>query len=489
MLRMRARTVMSLLSVALAMAVVATVAFVQLRGPEAVRASDTLSPASAGDAGAFLAPNTFRDIARAASPGVVNIYTEKIVRRTALPDAFRQWFGDDFPAPRGDKQKQTSLGSGFVIDKDGYVLTNRHVVDGADEIRVSLPNRRTYDARLIGKDARTDVALIKIDTRDPLTVLPLGDSDQADVGEWVMAIGSPFEMRGTVTVGVISYKGRPMRLQEATSIEMIQTDAAINPGNSGGPLLNTRGQVIGINTLILTRGSAQSAGVGFAVPINAARTILPQLREKGSVTRGWMGVSVGDLNDDLATSYGLKDAKGAVVSDVTSGSPAEKAGLKPEDVILGVDDKPLNDSSDLVEYVSGRAPGSSVRLRVWRAKQEKTFTATLGTFPEESESATARQPDRQTRLGMKMQQLSPELAAQLELPRQTRGIVVMEVEPGSAADDAGLRQGDLILSINGQALESLAPLEDALTQARGSRMARVRVRRGGSVFLAVIKLE
>jgi len=490
MLRMRLRTVMSLTSVGLAASVVAALGLVQLRRPESALASST--PVSAETGGAVLAPYTFRDIARAASPGVVNIYTEKIIKRSEVPEALRQWFGDDLFGSHAERQKQTSLGSGFVVDKEGYVLTNRHVVDGADEIRVSLPNRHTYDAKLVGKDARTDVALIKIEPRETLTTLPLGDSDRAEVGEWVMAIGSPFEMHGTVTVGVVSYKGRPMRLQEqgATSIEMIQTDAAINPGNSGGPLLNTRGEVIGINTLILTqRMTAQSAGVGFAVPINVARQILPQLKQKGSVTRGWMGVSIADLSEDLATTYGLKGTKGAVISEVTPGSPAEKAGVLAEDVVLGVDGNELADSSALVEYVTARAPGTSVRLRIWRAKQEKTVSVTLGTFPDEQAESASPAESRKLRLGMALRELNPALASELQLPRQTRGLVATQVEPGTAGDKAGIRRGDVILSLDGQAIETLTQFETALDTARTNHLARLRVRRGTAVFLAVIKLE
>ncbi len=489
MLRMRFRTVMSLLSVGLAACVVATLAVVQLRRPEAALASSAQVSADASSVGGALAPYTFRDIARAASPGVVHIYTDKIVKRSEVPEAFRQWFGDEFFGPHADKQKQTSLGSGFIIDKDGYILTNRHVVDGADAIRVSLPNRHTYDAKLIGKDARTDVALVKIEPRETLTPLPLGDSDKAEAGEWVMAIGSPFEMHGTVTVGVVSYKGRSIRLQETTSLEMIQTDAAINPGNSGGPLLNTRGEVIGINTLIMTQPmSAQSAGVGFAVPINIARQILPQLKQKGSVTRGWLGVSIGDLNEDLATSLDLKELKGAVVNEVTAGSPAEKAGLQAEDVILAIDGKELSDSADLVEYVAARAPGTTVHLRLWRSKEEKNVGVTLGTFPEESAAASPAE-SRKVRLGMTLRELNSALAAELDLPRDTRGLVVAEVEPGAAGDKAGLRRGDVILGLNGQAMETLAQFEAALEKARANHMARLRLRRGNTVFLAVVKLE
>jgi len=299
-------------------------------------------------------------------------------------------------------------------------------------------------------------------------------------------------MHGTVTVGVVSYKGRPMRLQEqgATSIEMIQTDAAINPGNSGGPLLNTRGEVIGINTLIVTqRMTAQSAGVGFAVPVNVARQILPQLKQKGSVTRGWMGVSIGDLSEDLATSYGLKETKGAVVNEVTPGSPAEKAGVQAEDVVLAIDGNELADSAALVEYVTTRAPGTSVRLRILRAKEEKTVSVTLGTFPDEQAEPASPAESRKLRLGMALRELNPALAAELDLPRETRGLVAAQVEPGTVADKAGLRRGDVILSLNGQAIETLSQFETALDKVRASHLARLRVRRGTAVFLAVIKLE
>ena len=248
----------------------------------------------------------------------------------------------------------------------------------------------------MGRDARTDVGLLKIEATEPLTALTLGDSDKTEVGEWVMAVGNPFGLPGggnSVTVGVVSFMGRDMRLEDprrGTSIGMIQTDAAINPGNSGGPLLNTRGEVIGINTLIVTGGAQASAGVGFSVPINVAKEILPQLREKGKVTRGWMGVQINAVNEDLAATYGLKGAQGAYVSAVTAGSPAEKAGLQPEDVILSADTRAIQDNSDLSRYISSKAPGTTVKLEILRGKEKKAVPVTLGTFPDETAESAHR---------------------------------------------------------------------------------------------------
>ncbi len=280
--------------------------------------------------------------------------------------------------------RQTSLGSGFVIDDDGYILTNRHVIDGADEISVTFADGSTLEAKVVGQDARTDVALIKIEPEEALTVLPLGDSDDIEPGEWVMAIGSPFSLGNSVSVGVVSFKGRDLQLQRGTSIDMLQTDAAINMGNSGGPLLNTRGEVIGINTMIVTDGGSRvNAGVGFSVPINVAREILPQLRDRGKVVRGWMGVTIQAITEDLAETYDLDEAKGALVSSVTPGSPAEEAGIEAEDVILAADGRPIADNSDLSRYISSKAPGTEVELEVLRSGRRMKISLTLGTFPED----------------------------------------------------------------------------------------------------------
>jgi serine protease Do len=489
-MKRRTLTIASFFSIAMAATLVAALYTTQVRRPEPARAAAREAepaqaappPATAGSS-APMGLEIFRDIARANRAGVVNVNTSKLVRRPS----FHDFFGDDlmerfFGPPEGDgghdrRQTQQSLGSGFVIDKDGYILTNRHVIEGADKVQVTLPDGKTYDAKIVGRDARTDVGLLKIEPTEPLTVLTLGDSDKAEVGEWVMAIGNPFNFGNSVTVGVVSFVGRDMRLEgprSLTSIQMIQTDAAINPGNSGGPLLNTRGEVIGINTLIVTNGAAASAGVGFSVPINVAKEILPQLREKGKVIRGWMGVNIQSLNDDLAATYGLKEAKGAYVSAVTPGSPAEKAGLQPEDVILGADGKQIEDSSDLSRYISSKSPGTTVKLDLLRGKDRKAASVTLGTFPDEPTAEPGEEGGRAS-LGMSLHDLSPQLAERMELPRGTRGALVTDVEAGGAAEDAGLVRGDVIVSVNGQTVDDVASFDRAIEAARPATRARLRV--------------
>src|SRR5437867_722182 len=457
----RTRTIASFFSVAMAAMLLGAVVTTQMR-PQAALARSP-QPATAAVPSRPLGPQTletFRDIAHGVTGGVVNINTKRLVKGQRS-GSFRDFFGDDmfdrFFGPQGpqgqgpqrgpETEAQRALGSGFVVDKDGYILTNRHVIEGADKISVTMADGKRYDAKLVGKDARTDVALLKIEPRGTLTVLNLGDSDQTDVGEWVMAVGNPFGLSGnSVTVGVVSFKGRPLPLNtQANPVEMIQTDASINPGNSGGPLLNTRGEVIGINTLIITQGLPQSAGVGFAVPINVAKEILPQLRDKGHVVRGWLGVVIQPVSEDMAKSFRMEEAKGALISDVTKDSPAEKAGLKPGDVVLTADGRSIEDSSALSRYIASKAPGSSVRLQVLRDGAQRTMTLTLGTFPDEAERDESS-PSRGAKLGMTLRDLTPSAAEQLQLPRGTRGVVVMGVEAGEAAEDAGLQRGDVMVS-------------------------------------------
>jgi len=439
--------------------------------------------------------DTFRDIAREVNDGVVNINTEKLVDRPRgfFHDFFRQEPDGLFAPPtETDRLRQTNLGSGFVIDADGYILTNRHVIDGADEISVTFSNGKTYQATIVGQDARTDVALIKIDPEVPLTVLPLGDSDTAEPGEWVMAIGNPFGLPGggnSVSVGVVSFKGRDLSLQDGTSIDMIQTDAAINPGNSGGPLLNTRGEVIGINTMIVTGGASRvNAGVGFSVPINVARDILPQLRQVGKVVRGWMGVGITSMTEDLATTYDLDRAQGAVVNDVTADSPADKAGIQPEDVILSADTKQIEDSSDLSRYIASKAPGTEVELTVLRKGERKRFTLELGTFPEDTTTLARRDADRR-QLGMSIRDLTPALAERLDIPRGTRGVLVTDVQTGEPAEKAGLRRGHVIVSVNGQPVESVEDFERAIARFDADALVRLRVVTAQGARVVVLRLN
>jgi serine protease Do len=505
----RTRTIASLFSVAMAAMLIGAVV-TQVQHPTAragtPEVSQSSTPSSAMDVqgpGTPITLTTFRDIARRVGPGVVNITSSKEVKvGGGRSHDLREFFGDDMldrffgGRPQSpQKQVERDLGSGFIIDKAGYILTNRHVIDDADKVRVTLANGgvnpKQYDAKIIGKDARTDVALLKIEPKEPLTVLDLGDSSQEEVGEFVMAIGNPFGLSGTVTVGVVSFKGRPTPLTQGTSVDMIQTDAAINPGNSGGPLLNTRGQVIGINTLIITQGAMQSAGVGFAVPINVAKEILPQLRDKGKVIRGWLGVSIRPVSDDLAKTLKLSESRGAYVEDVTQGSPAEKAGVKPEDVILSADSIQIGESAELTRYIAGKAPGTTVKLDLRRNGAPVSVSVTLGTFPDEGQQASnGDEGAGREKLGMTLRDLTPDLADRLEMPRGVRGVVVMEVEPGSNAEESGLQRGDVVVSVDGRAVESVDGLETELAKAKAVGVARLRVRRaGGQFFSAVLKLQ
>ena len=497
----RTRTIASFFSVAMAAMLFGAVVTNQIQRPTAAQARNldpAASPAPLGPGGSITL-DTFKEIARRQTTGVVNINTKKVVRRSrGGGDQLQDLFGDDlmerFFGPQGgggpEAQTQRSLGSGFIIDPSGVVLTNRHVIDGADEITVSI-GRHEYVAKLIGKDARTDVAVLKIEPKESLTVLALGNSDQTEVGEWVMAVGNPFGLGGnSVTVGVVSYKGRAIPLgTPGTSVDMIQTDAAINPGNSGGPLLNTRGEVIGINTLIITRGVPQSAGVGFAVPINVAKEILPQLRERGKVVRGWLGVSIQAVTDDMARSLKLKEPKGAIVSDVTSDSPAEKAGVKPGDVVVGVDGRGVEDNGDLSRYIASKPPNTTVKLRVLReGGPEQTIAVKLGTFPEEG-AGEEGESGKHGQLGMTLRNLTPDVADRLELPRTTKGVVVTAVEAGDAAEEAGLSRGDVIVSVNGAPTGSVAEFEREIDRARPDGVARLRVRRGSAYSFLVLKLK
>jgi serine protease Do len=497
----RTRTIASFFSVAMAAMLFGAVVTNQIQRPTAAQARNldpAASPAPLGPGGSITL-DTFKEIARRQTTGVVNINTKKVVRRSrGGGDQLQDLFGDDlmerFFGPQGgggpEAQTQRSLGSGFIIDPSGLVLTNRHVIDGADEITVSI-GRHEYVAKLIGKDARTDVAVLKIEPKESLTVLSLGNSDQTEVGEWVMAVGNPFGLGGnSVTVGVVSYKGRAIPLGTPyTSVDMIQTDAAINPGNSGGPLLNTRGEVIGINTLIITRGVPQSAGVGFAVPINVAKEILPQLRERGKVVRGWLGVSIQPVTEDMARSLKLKEPKGAIVSDVTSDSPAEKAGVKPGDVVVGVDGRGVEDNGDLSRYIASKPPNTTVNLRVMReGGPELTIVVKLGTFPEEGADEEGAS-GKHGQLGMTLRNLTPDVADRLEMPRTTKGVVVTAVEAGDAAEDAGLSRGDVIVSVNGALTGSVAEFEREIDRARPDGVARLRVRRGSAYSFLVLKLK
>ena len=396
-------------------------------------------------------------LVRELKPTVVNISTTKLVR-SPMDDFFRgrdvpDFFGDDFfrrffgdQHPREFRQK--SLGSGFIIDKEGYIITNNHVVEKAEQIKVRLSDKKEYDAQVIGTDPKTDLALIKIKAAGSLPVVRLGDSDKLEVGEWVVAIGNPFGLEQTVTTGIISAKGRV--IGAGPYDDFLQTDASINPGNSGGPLFNLKGEVVGINTAIVAGGQ----GIGFAIPVNMAKGLLPQLK-KGKVVYGYIGVYIQDITPELAASFGLKEAKGVLVSDVTPDSPAKKAGMNKGDVILEYDGKQVEEKGQLTKMV-GRTPiGKKVKLVVLRDKEQKTLWVTIGELSEKQATAAAPKPEETDRWGIKVQDISPDMAAHLGLPSNA-GVVIAEVEPGSPADEENLQPGDVIIEVEHNQIKGLA---------------------------------
>ena len=429
----------------------------------------------------------FASLAKKLGPSVVNVSTTQI-RKAAqeMPAPFgeddptsqfwQRFFGG--PVPRGP-QRQKGLGSGFIIDRDGTIVTNYHVVDGAQKITVTLSDGRSFDGKVLGKDQKTDVAVIKISAPHDLPTAPLGDSDRLEVGEWVMAIGNPFGLDHTVTSGIVSAKGR--HIGAGPYDDFIQTDASINPGNSGGPLINLRGEVVGINTAIFS-GTGGNIGIGFAIPTNLVKELLPQLKDKGKVVRGFVGVTIQKVTPDLADSLGLKQAGGALVADVAKGGPADRAGIKTGDVIVEFDRKEIKDSADLPLQVARTAPGKTVPVKVLRASKEMTLSLAVGEVKETKEVVAS---SGEGNLGLAVQPVTPEIAESLGLDRAD-GIVITSVKPGSPADDAGLQQGDVIASINHRPVRTVSDYERAVTEAGKNKSLLFLVRRGeGSLFLAL----
>jgi serine protease Do len=438
---------------------------------------------------------TFRTIAKNVSPAVVNIRTESHQREQDLTeffgggdDLFRRFFGQ--PRGNGKSNRDTpttvAAGTGFVIGKEGLILTNNHVVEGADKVEVSLYGEDDdvrYKARVIGRDPLTDSALIELTEKPdhPLPEVKFGDSSQMEPGDWVMAIGNPFNLSHTVSVGVISAMKRPFPVSTGRSLDMLQTDAAINPGNSGGPLLNIRGEVVGMNTAIYSDArQSGNIGIGFAVPINIVRSLLPQLRG-GKITRGMIGVQVQPVPRDSYTDLGLKERRGALVATVTRGGPAQQAGMEPGDVIVDVNGKPVASRDELVQTIMALKPGTTVPLKVVRDKEERTLNVTIGelNLDRESESASNEaepgDDDTSAGFGMTLGNLTAERARRLELPAGTTGAVIMEVDPAGAAARSGLAEGDVILRVNRQKVASAAEANRELQ----------RVGSGGTAFMLI----
>ena len=424
---------------------------------------------------------------------VVNISTTQIIRNTpqGLPnvpegDPFYDFFRRFAPQMPREHESQ-SLGSGFVISADGYIMTNAHVVDSADKITVRLTDKREFRAKVIGADRRTDVALLKIEATG-LPKINVGDPNKLKVGEWVVAIGSPFGFDSSVTAGIVSAKGRS--LPQDNFVPFIQTDVAINPGNSGGPLFNMNEEVVGINSQIYT-GSGGSMGLSFAIPIDVAMQVADQLRSTGKVTRGRIGVTIQELTRELAESFGLSKPNGALISSVEKNAPADKAGIEASDVILKFDGKPVNGSIDLPRMVAAVKPGAKVAVELWRKGESKQVTVVVAEMPEEGKFAQpARKPSDEagelvSRLGIAVSELSAEQLQELQV---SGGLLVEDVK-GSAARAAGLRQGDVLLSVGNVQIRSLAQFNEILKLVPKGRNVALLVRRGDSAMYVAIKLD
>ena len=439
----------------------------------------------------YTVPGNFSKLAEMAGPAVVNIRTVKTIkgggpvfrqfqrgprgRENPFNDFFERFFGDDVPRDF----KQPSLGSGFIIDKDGYVVTNNHVIEDADQIKVKLDDDTEFDAEVVGRDPNTDLALLKIESKKDLPVLAMGDSDDLKIGQWVVAIGSPFGLERTVTAGIVSAKGRV--IGSGPYDDFIQTDASINPGNSGGPLLNMKGEVVGINTAIIASGT----GIGFAIPVNLAEGIIAQLKSEGEVTRGWLGVAIQDLTSEMAEYYGLKDRKGVLVADVFEGDPAEKAGIRAKDIIIEVNDEKIETSRQLTALIAGLKVGTSAKVKVFRKGKTKTYDVVLAKRSDEKLSARGAPPNREEEeLGIRVTDLTSEMAQRFNLGEAV-GVVVVEVEADSKGSEAGVRVGDIIKEINHEVIESVKDYKTAVQKIEAGETVNFFIWRRNAGFLVI----
>ena len=466
---------------------------------------EELKPAGQATAGAKVPElmkqisKAFEDAAAKISPSVVPIFAEQVVKVQSpfgLPDdPFKDFFGDEFfkrffgtPEQQEQKRVERSLGSGVIVTKDGYILTNNHVVQNADKVTVVLNDKKSYQAQIVGRDPQTDVAVIKIKAAD-LPAATLGDSEKVEVGQWVIAVGNPFQLMHTVTAGIISAKGRSM-VGLADYEDFIQTDASINPGNSGGALADLDGNVIGINTAI-TSPSGGNIGIGFAIPINMARRVMDELISKGKITRGYLGVTLQDIDDNLAKALKLKSTEGSLVTEVIPNGPAAKAGIKRGDIIVEFNSQKVANRTQLRNLAAQAKPRSEVKIGLLRDGKKMEVFAVLTERPIEhaEETPQKEQPEEQTskKLGLSIQNLTPDIAQQLGYQNE-HGVVVVNVASGSPADDTGFQQGDLIKEVNKVAIRTVQDFNRVIKGLKSGDSVAMLVRRGQNIFYVAIQL-
>jgi serine protease Do len=436
--------------------------------------------------------NGFSAVIKPALPAVVNIRTSKLVKPQANQMSpffndpmFRQFFGDQFGGGKPHAEREQALGSGVIVTSDGIILTNNHVIDGASDIKVQLSDKREFQAKLVGADPKSDVAVLKIQAKD-LPTLPVGDSKQLQVGDLIFAIGDPFGIGETATMGIVSATGRG-QLGIEDYENFIQTDAAINPGNSGGAMIDIHGNLVGVNTAILSHGSGGNEGVGFAIPMSMVKPVMDQILEHGKVVRGYLGVYIQDITPEIAKAFNYSQSGGALVGDVTPNTPGARAGLKKGDVIVKLDGQPINSANDLRLNISQMAPGTNVKLEVWRDGKTPAFNVTLGELPEKT---TAQNNEEQSEggglQGVEVQNLTPDIAQQINVPPGTHGVVVTGVDPSSPAASA-LTGGDVIQEINHKPINDVNEYRQAMAAIGKQQSVLLLVNHGGVTRYSVVE--
>lgn len=488
--------ILGLLTISILFSTVLTVAFLVPRkasGQSVLNQNQTQNTIAPADNSNLTSRVSYADVVERVSPSVVTVRSERKVKAEAADNPFandpmfRQFFGGKIPQMQQKPQIERGLGSGVIIESNGTILTNNHVVEGSTTVKVDLPDKRSFTAKVVGTDAASDLAVLKIESAN-LPVLPLGDSDKVRVGDVVLAIGNPLGLRQTVTSGIISAKGRQTGLSDGSFEDFLQTDAPINQGNSGGALVNLNGELIGINSQILSP-SGGNIGIGFSIPSNMAKSVMSQLLKDGKVHRGMLGIGIQDVTSELAENFGLKEVRGVLINSVTANSPAAKAGLKQGDVILSLNGSNIGDGNELRNKVSETAPNTEVTLGYLREGKEQSVKVTLSEFENKTavkdKNEGAGDGVEQGKLGVTLQQLTPQIAQQLGLKGITEGLVVADVQSGSPAEDAGIAQGDVIMQVNRQDVKTADDVKNAIAKNKNNSVLLLVNRQGRTTFVTV----